>query len=77
MVTERTRSLFTRRRSTRLTTCGPGEMVALVDNWFQTGSQALAAKSLFQGSGARYVGASIIVDQLSEPSRQRLRPATR
>jgi len=52
-------------------------MVALVDNWFQTGSQALAAKSLFQGSGARYVGASIIVDQLSEPSRQRLRPATR
>ena len=54
--------------------CGPGDAVALVDDWFQTASQALAAKSLIAQSGARYVGASIVVDQLADANRQALAP---
>jgi adenine phosphoribosyltransferase len=54
--------------------CGPGDTVALVDDWFQTASQALAAKSLIAQSGARYVGASIVVDQLVDATRQALAP---
>ncbi len=54
--------------------CGPGDTVALVDDWIQTASQALAAKSLIAQSGARYVGASIVVDQLADASRQALAP---
>ena len=54
--------------------CGAGEAVALVDDWFQTGSQAIAAKSLIVEAGAGYAGASIIVDQLDEATRQQLAP---
>jgi len=54
--------------------CGAGDTVALVDDWFQTASQALAAKWLIGQSGARYVGTSIIVDQLVDAARQQLAP---
>jgi adenine phosphoribosyltransferase len=40
------------------------DRVLLVDDWFETGSQALTAKSLIEAAGAVFVGASVIVDQL-------------
>jgi adenine phosphoribosyltransferase len=40
------------------------DRVLLVDDWFETGSQALTAKSLIETAGAVFVGASVIVDQL-------------
>ena len=42
----------------------PGDRVLIVDDWFETGSQVLAAKSLIEAGGADFVGASVIVDQL-------------
>ena len=43
------------------------DLVLLVDDWFETGSQALTANSLIEGAGAEFVGSSVIVDQL-DPS---------
>jgi adenine phosphoribosyltransferase len=54
--------------------CGPDDTVALVDDWFQTGSQATAARSLIERAGAHYAGASIVVDQLPEAARRSLAP---
>ena len=54
--------------------CGPGDRVALVDDWFETGSQALEASDLIERSGAEYAGASIIVDQLRPETRRALEP---
>jgi adenine phosphoribosyltransferase len=54
--------------------CGAGDAVALVDDWCETGSQASAARSLIERTGAHYAGASIVVDQLSEPARASLAP---
>ena len=51
-----------------------GERVGLVDDWFETGSQGLIARSLVERAGARYAGASIIVDQLSDERRNELAP---
>jgi adenine phosphoribosyltransferase len=54
--------------------CSPGDAVALVDDWFETGSQASAAKTLIERAGARYAGASIVVDQLTPTARELLAP---
>lgn len=43
---------------------GAGDRVILVDDWFEKGSQALAAKTLVSQSGATYLGSSIVVDQM-------------
>jgi adenine phosphoribosyltransferase len=51
-----------------------GERVGLVDDWFETGSQGRIARSLIEQAGARYAGASIIVDQLSDDVRRALHP---
>jgi adenine phosphoribosyltransferase len=53
---------------------GAGERVGLVDDWFETGSQGLIARELIERAGARYVGASIIVDQLAHEQRLPLAP---
>ena len=50
----------------------PGDRVLLVDDWFETGSQALTAVSLIQEAGAELVGASVIVDQLPPGTGDRL-----
>jgi len=50
------------------------ERVGLVDDWFETGSQGLIARRLLEQAGASYVGASIIVDQLSAEMRDALGP---
>jgi len=51
-----------------------GERVGLVDDWFETGSQGLIARSLVEQAGGTYAGASIIVDQLSAQRRGELSP---
>ncbi len=51
-----------------------GERIGLVDDWFETGSQGLIARSLIERAGATYAGASIIVDQLSPQRRGELTP---
>jgi adenine phosphoribosyltransferase len=51
-----------------------GDRVGLVDDWFETGSQGLIARQLLEQAGATYVGASIIIDQLSAEKREALAP---
>lgn len=47
-----------------------GDDTALfVDDWTQRGSQASAARRLVERTGARWAGASVIVDQLDDGSR--------
>jgi len=50
------------------------ERVLLVDDWIETGSQALAARALIEDCGARYAGLSVLVDQSREEVRQALLP---
>jgi adenine phosphoribosyltransferase len=51
-----------------------GDAVLLVDDWAETGSKALAARRLIEGCGGRYVGLSLLVDQLPEHVRDELSP---
>jgi adenine phosphoribosyltransferase len=51
---------------------GPEDRVVLVDDWLETGSQALASRALIEETGATLVGMSIVVDDLSEDVRGRL-----
>ncbi len=53
-----------------------GDRVLLVDDWVETGSQALAAKAMIEETGAVFVAASVIVDQLSDRGRDPLGPFT-
>jgi adenine phosphoribosyltransferase len=53
---------------------GAGERIGLVDDWFETGSQGMIARQLVEQAGARYVGASIIVNQLPSEMRDALDP---
>jgi adenine phosphoribosyltransferase len=50
------------------------ERVLLVDDWIETGSQALAARGLIEDCGAQYAGLSVLVDQSSEEVRNTLLP---
>jgi adenine phosphoribosyltransferase len=40
-----------------------GARVLVVDDWFETGSQFRAARSLLERAGATVVGASVLVDE--------------
>ncbi|HEX7298142.1 MAG TPA: hypothetical protein VF257_03985 [Solirubrobacteraceae bacterium] len=51
---------------------GPDDRVVLVDDWFETGAQALAARALIHQTGATLVGMSIVVDDLNADVRLRL-----
>jgi len=51
-----------------------GDRVLLVDDWAQTGSQALVARTLIEACGGTYVGLSLLVDQLPLAARARLEP---
>lgn len=52
----------------------PGDRVLLVDDWFETGAQALAAKALVADCGAELAGAAVIVDELADEARGSLCP---
>ena len=49
-----------------------GDRVVLVDDWFETGAQALAARALIEETGATLVGMSVVVDDLPDDVRGRL-----
>jgi adenine phosphoribosyltransferase len=50
----------------------PNDRVLLVDDWAETGGQALAAKRLIEQRGAIFLGLTVMVDQLSDAQRQGL-----
>lgn len=51
---------------------GPGDRVVLVDDWIETGSQAVTVKGMVEECGASWVGCSVIVDQLTTESKHAL-----
>jgi adenine phosphoribosyltransferase len=51
-----------------------GERVLVVDDWAETGSQAVAAKQLIEECGGEYAGLAMLVDQLSAEMRDELAP---
>jgi adenine phosphoribosyltransferase len=53
---------------------GAGDVVLLVDDWAEAGSQASAAKALIEECDATYAGLSLLVDQLPEDVRAALEP---
>jgi adenine phosphoribosyltransferase len=53
---------------------GANDRVLVVDDWAETGSQALAVRALVDECGATYAGLSLLVDQLTEETRTRLAP---
>jgi adenine phosphoribosyltransferase len=50
----------------------PSDVVLLVDDWAETGSQATAAKALIEECGASYAGLSLLVDELRDDVRDEL-----
>ncbi|PPK71122.1 phosphoribosyltransferase family protein [Actinokineospora auranticolor] len=50
---------------------GPADRVLLVDDWIATGGQAAGAHSLVTAAGARWLGAAVIVDSLSDNQARR------
>jgi adenine phosphoribosyltransferase len=53
---------------------GPTDRVLVVDDWAERGAQALAVRALVERSGAQYVGLAVMVDQLTDETRQDLAP---
>jgi adenine phosphoribosyltransferase len=53
---------------------GPDDVVLLVDDWAETGSQATAARGLIEDCGAAYAGLSLLVDELADDDREALAP---
>jgi adenine phosphoribosyltransferase len=51
-----------------------GDAVLVVDDWAETGSVALTARRLIERCGGRYVGLSLLVDQLDQAVREALAP---
>ena len=52
----------------------PGERVLVVDDWAETGSKAITARRLIEDCGGRYVGLSLLVDQLPAALHAELAP---
>src|SRR5690348_7286719 len=50
------------------------DRVLLVDDWIETGSQALAARQLIEDCGAQWAGMTVLVDQAQVATRARLAP---
>jgi adenine phosphoribosyltransferase len=57
-------------------TLGPGHRVVFVDDWAEQGAQAKAVHQLVLGTGANWLGASLIVDQLTSEVRSQVGPVT-
>jgi adenine phosphoribosyltransferase len=52
----------------------PGHRAGLVDDWIETGSQALAAQRLIADAGAELVAVAVIVDEAADDARASLPP---
>ena len=48
------------------------DVVLVVDDWIQTGSQARAIKNGVEATGARFAGVSVIVDDTTADARVEL-----
>ena len=48
------------------------DRVLLVDEWMRTGAQATAARDLIEAAEAKWIGAAIILDDISSDVRRRL-----
>jgi adenine phosphoribosyltransferase len=44
---------------------GPGDRVAMVDDWIEVGAQALAVRELVESRGGEFLGLATMVDQAS------------
>jgi adenine phosphoribosyltransferase len=53
-----------------------GDKVLIVDDWAETGSKATTARRLIEECGGRYVGLSLLVDQLNDAVREQLAPVS-
>lgn len=53
------------------------DVVLLVEDWIQTGSQARAIKEAVEASGARFAGMSVIVDEMTAHARVDLNRVSR
>jgi adenine/guanine phosphoribosyltransferase-like PRPP-binding protein len=53
---------------------GPDDRVLVVDDWAETGSKAITARRLIELCGGRYIGLSLLVDQLPPQLRRELEP---
>lgn len=62
----------TQKLAARTDHLGPGVRVALVDDWVETGSQAIAARQLIEETGADLVNVTVIVDEASPDARASL-----
>jgi adenine phosphoribosyltransferase len=51
-----------------------GDRVLIVDDWAETGSKALTARRLVEQCGGRYLGLSLLIDQLPAEVRDELAP---
>jgi adenine phosphoribosyltransferase len=52
------------------------DLALLVDDWAERGSQASAARHLVEMSGAQFAGVSVLVDQMNDHARARLKRVT-
>jgi adenine phosphoribosyltransferase len=52
----------------------PGDRILVVDDWAETGSKAITARRLIEMCGGRYVGLSLLIDQLTREVREALAP---
>ena len=53
-----------------------GDKVLLVDDWIETGSQALTALDLVTACGAELLGISVLIDEAADSARELLPPIT-
>jgi adenine phosphoribosyltransferase len=51
---------------------GPTDRVLFVDDWIETGSQALAVRDLVSTAGAELAGCAVVVDQMRSSSKEML-----
>lgn len=58
--------------SARQDLLSPGQRVVLVDDWIETGSQAIATRALIDDCGAELVSVAVMVDQASARARAEL-----
>jgi adenine phosphoribosyltransferase len=50
---------------------GAGQRVLFVDDWIDTGAQAIGARALVKQAGAGWCGAAVVVDALRDRGRRR------
>jgi adenine phosphoribosyltransferase len=51
-----------------------GDVIVLVDDWIETGSQASAARQLAEQAGASWAGCVVVIDESSEETLQAVGP---